>query len=81
MPKDTNTPVREMVCYLLLAAAALVLVPWALNTSVSRSEVVDCLKWQSYAEAYPNFWLTQWQKEQCDAHNITVNAPVNGAQN
>ena len=43
---------------------------------VDKHEVVECLKWQEQAEIYPNFYLTEWQKMQCDYHEITIEAPV-----
>lgn len=46
------------------------------NKSFDKSEVVECLKWQNYAKNMPAFYLTDWQKEQCDRHDITINAPV-----
>ena len=49
---------------------------WALNYGVNKQEVVDCLTWQQQADVYPAFYLLKWQKDQCDAHHITVNAPM-----
>lgn len=48
------------------------------NIGMSRSEIADCNKWAQQAEEYPSrlFFITQWQKDQCDAHKITINAHV-----
>jgi hypothetical protein len=37
-----------------------------------KQEKVDCLEWQRQAATYPDFFLTKWQKDQCDAHKIPI---------
>lgn len=49
---------------------------WTLVVGFGRGEEVECYKWQNQAAQYPNFYLTTWQKGQCDAHQIIINAPV-----
>lgn len=44
--------------------------------SLSRSEKVECYKWQDQAKQYPGFYLTQWQAMQCEAHGFTIDVPV-----
>jgi len=43
---------------------------------ISRNERVECLKWQRHSEQFVGFYLTEWQKAQCDYHGIEINAPV-----
>ncbi len=61
---------------LLLCVLGAILFVFVLNIGMSRSEVVDCLKWQQQAEDYPAFYLLKWQAEQCQAHNIDIDAPI-----
>lgn len=56
--------------FILFVLAALMLM------GVKNEEKVSCHKWQTQATEYPDFYLTEWQKEQCDAHGIEINAPV-----
>lgn len=44
--------------------------------AIPRQETADCLKWQQQAQDYPNFYLTQWQADQCKANGISINAPI-----
>lgn len=45
--------------------------------SMDRQEIVECNKLKEYSVQYaPHFYLTQWEKEMCDHHNIKINAPV-----
>ena len=46
------------------------------NAGLDRQEVVDCNKMQSQSMQYSNFYLLQWQKDMCDAHNIIIEAPI-----
>lgn len=48
----------------------------AFVVGTGRSEVMECNKWNQEADAYPGFYLAHWQKDQCDAHGIVINAPV-----
>lgn len=42
----------------------------------NKTEVVECQQWKSQAAEYKNFYLLQWQDDQCRAHDIIINAPV-----
>ena len=48
----------------------------AILVGTGRSEVVECNKWSQEADAYPGYFLAQWQKDQCDANGIIINAAV-----
>lgn len=62
---------------LTLALAALViLLGWAVDRSIDKSEIVECEKLRTQSQNYTGFYLLQWQMEQCQAHNININAPV-----
>ena len=43
---------------------------------VEKAEKAECLKWQDQSLEYPNFYLTAWQKQQCDRYQIEIDAPV-----
>lgn len=44
--------------------------------AVSRDEQSECMEWQSQAKSYPGYYITQWQYDQCQAHGISIDAPV-----
>lgn len=46
------------------------------NGAMSGQEEFECNQWQSQAKTYENFYITKWQKAQCDHYNITIEAPV-----
>lgn len=64
----------------LIAAAALILLATAtffgMGEGLNRHEVAECLEWQQWADEYQGFYLTEWQKAQCDHYEITIDAPV-----
>ncbi len=43
---------------------------------INKSEATECLTWQAQAKEFKGFYLTGWQKMQCDAQNIQIDAPV-----
>lgn len=45
-------------------------------SGIGSSEKSECLKWQNEAKDIKGFYLTEWQKSQCDAHGVSVAAPV-----
>ncbi len=61
---------------IVLVAVAIVGWGFLMIKGADKHERVECLKWQEQAEMYSNFYLTEWQKAQCDYHEIEINAPV-----
>ena len=43
---------------------------------VEKQEKSECLKFQDQALNFPNFYLTQHEKDQCDRWEIKIDAPV-----
>ncbi len=37
---------------------------------VNNIESTECQKWQAQSEQYPNFYLSGWQSEQCEARGF-----------
>ena len=65
----------------------LVIVIMGMDKTLDNYEIVQCYKLQNYAEEYKNFlyspiinqggfYITSFEKEMCDYHNIMVDAPV-----
>lgn len=48
----------------------------AFYAGLQRQERYECYMWKFQAEEYTDFYLTQWQADQCAAHKIAVNAPI-----
>lgn len=48
----------------------------SLGWSMSKNEITECRKWQEQSAQYSGFYLVRWQKEQCDAQNIIIDAIV-----
>lgn len=52
--------------------------------ALDRSETAECLKWQDWEMVYPRwdeerrvgYYITQWQKDQCDAQGVELKAHV-----
>lgn len=49
--------------------------------AIGRSEIVECLNWNNQASAYSGFYLTEWQYNQCESHNIFIDARVVADEN
>lgn len=61
---------------LVVLMVVVVLFALIINIGVEKQELVTCHKLQSYAQTYPLFYLTPIEKEMCDAHGISIDAPV-----
>jgi len=52
------------------------------NYGVDKNEVAECNKWKSEAAEFSSnpaaaaYYITQWQKDQCNSHGITIDAQV-----
>ena len=40
----------------------------------------ECMQWQEQAKEFPSFYLTTYQKEQCDRHRIDIDARIDDSQ-
>jgi hypothetical protein len=49
---------------------------FTLSHAMDKQEVYECHKLASQSKDFPLFYLTQWQADMCDAHNIAINAPI-----
>lgn len=59
-----------------VVAVLLVLLAICFLYGTNKQEVADCQTWQKQSKEFAGFYITKWQKAQCDAHNITLTAPV-----
>lgn len=49
---------------------------WVLDTGLDRQERHECLTWALYAQKYPNFYLRDFEAEQCEAIGLPVDARI-----
>jgi hypothetical protein len=70
-----------------IAFAVLVLVlsllSLLMSSALKEEERRECLQWEQWSKEIRKdvFYLTPWQKEQCDAVGIEIDAPVKGGDN
>jgi len=38
----------------------------------AKRATAECQEWQDQARVFKNYYLTDWQKEQCDYYNIKI---------
>lgn len=46
---------------------------------IAKHEKIECEKWANEAknDKYaPNYYITQWQADQCNHYGITIDAPI-----
>ena len=43
-----------------------------LEMGIEKQEKFECYQWQKQAKEFPGFYLTEWQREQCEHYNIKV---------
>lgn len=64
------------VAVVLVIGALFVIIFLFLQIGVSRTERTECSFWLENSKKYRDYYLTQWQKDQCDSYGISVDAPV-----
>lgn len=64
----------------LLLAIVLVFISILFFVATDRGlrgyERYECQKWQAEAKMYQGYFLTGWQKAQCDHYEVEIEAPV-----
>lgn len=61
---------------IIIVIATTVAIFACLKVGLDRNEAVECDKWLAQSAEYDGFYLLQWQKNQCTARGIFINAPV-----
>lgn len=41
-----------------------------------KSEIIECKEWNQDATKYSQYYVVQWQVDQCKAHGIELVAPL-----
>ena len=59
----------------LFAIVSIALV-FTVSHAMDNQEVYECHKLAEQSKDFPLFYLTQWQADMCEAHNIAINAPI-----
>ncbi len=59
----------KTIIIVILAIVAFIFIS---SKGIEKTERAECYKWQKQAEEIQYYWLTQWQEDQCEAHNIKV---------
>lgn len=60
--------VRNAILFVLL----ILLVWFMLHTGLQRAEKAECVSWIEQSEEYSNFYLADWQAEQCETLGFDV---------
>jgi len=71
-----NQDTKNFILLALGIIVAVVTLGFILVKSVNNSEMEECMKWQQEAQEIRGYWITNWQSEQCLAHNLPVDAPI-----
>ena len=71
-----KTKILEITGLSFFVLALLIFFGLGVKYAIERHEQFECYKWQAEANSYPNFYLTQWQAEQCQRWHIKIDAPV-----
>lgn len=70
----------SLIFLLLIVVAGIVSIAaigvWGVRLAFDVSETHECRVWQADASKYADYYIMSWQQEQCQAHHITINAPV-----
>lgn len=73
MSRETLTDIVMGILIVGIGGAGVFL---ALDLVEDQRATAECVKWESWAEKYPKFYLTEWQEKQCRAMGIDIDAPV-----
>lgn len=84
--KNRRNRISNGVLFIITLIFVAVLMFWiiypkltsAIESSLKTEEARECLRWQKWSKEIRKdlFYLTPWQKEQCDAVGIKIDAPI-----
>lgn len=70
-----NKTMKDFLIALIIIASVIGLV-FILSIAIKDNDYYNCIAWEKNAKQYPGFYITEWQKAQCDYHGIQIDAPV-----
>ena len=63
--------------FLTIVTSALVSIGvFGVYHGINKTEFAECVKWQDQSQKYPGYYITEWQKQQCDHQGVDIDAPV-----
>lgn len=66
----------ERVAYGFLGIIVFTIIGVLVFFAANTAEKNECRQWAEQAATLKAFYITSWQKDQCDAWHIKINAPV-----
>ena len=74
--KEFIAIILALVTGVLTATAVVIIIIFAASGALWQSETVECYRWKEQALRYKDigFYLTRWQKAQCDVHKVEIDA-------
>lgn len=72
--KSCPQAVTKMLKLIQSAAVigAVALFIWGLAVGWDKNEIVECNRWLDESSQFVGWYSTNWQREQCKAHGITL---------
>jgi hypothetical protein len=70
---------KQTIAIVLLTAVVIALLCLLFNITVRATDEegkAECQKWEMQSKQFPGFYVTTWQKQQCDFYKMPVDAPV-----
>lgn len=64
---------------IIFGGMAIVMIVWLVVmfwTSLDQGQKNECLVWKDQATHYLGYYITPWQKMQCDHYGVVILAPV-----
>lgn len=66
----------EKIIKIIVAIIALFLFGELLMYGLNKQEIHECLEWRRDSYIYESFYMSDWQSEQCNAHDIFISTKV-----
>ncbi len=68
MTNENKSCLASAIIIILTIIICVILIPKA----VAKIELNECKQWQEDSKTMPNWYATDWQKEQCDHYSIQI---------
>jgi thioredoxin-related protein len=62
--------ILKILLYTILIIILFFLIASVVESGIQKIEKIECLQWQKEAKIYTNYYLTNWQVEQCKRYGI-----------
>jgi len=64
--------IKDVIISIVIVIVLVLAIGITVEYGIRKAEIRECKIWRQEAKIYDNYYLTDWQREQCQHYNINI---------